>query len=111
MMHNMVPGLVLILGAFLVPLFRGRSKSIYLLVLPLLSFIHLMLLPYGEYGQLSLFDYTLTTIRIDKLSTVFGIVFHIAVFLSVLCMSRITPSKSLDSFIQVVRLRLCLPPI
>ncbi len=81
---SIAPGLVLILGALLVPLFRGRLQSFYILALPVLSFFHLLGLPYGEYGQISFFNYVLTTIRVDKLSMVFGIIFHIAVFLSVL---------------------------
>jgi multicomponent Na+:H+ antiporter subunit D len=84
MTTNLTPGLVLIGGAFLVPLLRGRAQAVYLLALPVLSFIHLCGLPYGEYGQISFLAYTLTTIRVDKLSLAFGIIFHIAAFLSVL---------------------------
>lgn len=78
------PGLILIAGAGLVPLFRGSWRNAYLLVLPVLSLVYLAALPYGEYGQVSIFDYVLTTVRVDRLSFVFGIVFHLAVFLSVL---------------------------
>ena len=84
MTANLIPGSVLIFGALLVPLIRGRLQSAYLLALPLLSLYFLLGLPYGEYGQISLFDYTLTSIRVDKLSFVFGIIFHFAAFLSVL---------------------------
>ncbi|MBI2357840.1 MAG: Na(+)/H(+) antiporter subunit D [Deltaproteobacteria bacterium] len=78
------PGLILIAGAVLVPLFPGAWRSAYLLLLPVLSFAYLAVLPYGEYGQVLVFDYLLTTVRVDKLSFVFGVVFHLAVFLSVL---------------------------
>jgi multicomponent Na+:H+ antiporter subunit D len=84
MIINVAPGLILILGAFFVPLFRGRWQAVYMLALPVLSFFHLLGLPQGEYGQVSLFSYTLTTIRIDRLSIVFGIIFHLAAFLSIL---------------------------
>lgn len=78
------PGLILIAGAVLVPLFSRGWRKAYLLLLPVLSLAYLVALPYGEYGQVSAFDYLLTTVRVDKLSFVFGLVFHLAVFLSVL---------------------------
>ncbi len=84
MIVEMSPGLILILGAFLVPLLRGRWQSFYLLLLPVLSFVHLMGLSYGEYGHITVFDYTLTMVRLDKLSLLFGIIFHIAAFLSII---------------------------
>ncbi|OGQ80745.1 MAG: Na(+)/H(+) antiporter subunit D [Deltaproteobacteria bacterium RIFCSPLOWO2_12_FULL_57_22] len=78
------PGLILIMGAALVPLFRGPWRKAYMLLLPALSLAYLVALPHGEYGQASVFDYLLTTVRVDELSFVFGLVFHLAVFLSVL---------------------------
>ena len=84
MTFNVIPGSILIIGALLVPLLRGRIQAGYMLALPVLSLWSLLSLPYGEYGQIAFFDYNLTTIRVDKLSLVFGIIFHIAAFLSVL---------------------------
>ena len=84
MTFNVIPGSILIIGALLVPLLRGRIQAGYMLALPVLSLWSLLGWPYGEYGQIAFFDYNLTTIRIDKLSLVFGIIFHIAAFLSVL---------------------------
>ena len=81
---NLPPGLIIILGALLVPLFRGRGRALYLLVLPVVSLVQLLGLPHGEFGQVSFLSYTLTIIRVDALSLVFGIIFHIAAFLSVL---------------------------
>jgi multicomponent Na+:H+ antiporter subunit D len=84
MIGEFSPGLILIAGALFIPLLRDRWRNIYLLALPVLSFAYLMSLPYGEYGQVSLFDYVLTTVRVDKLSFVFGSIFHLAVFLTAL---------------------------
>ena len=84
MTFNVIPGSILIVGALLVPLLRGRIQAGYMLALPAFSLFFLLGMPYGEYGQIAFFDYNLTTIRIDKLSLVFGIIFHIAAFLSVL---------------------------
>ncbi len=81
---NLPPGLIIILGALLVPLFRGRAQALYLLALPVVSLVQVLGLPHGEFGQVSFLSYMLTTIRVDPLSLVFGIIFHIAAFLSVL---------------------------
>ena len=74
------PGAVLILGALLLPLLRGRLRVAWSVALPLLSAAHLLSLSSGLLLQLSLFDYTLTVTRVDKLSLAFGYIFHIAAF-------------------------------
>jgi multicomponent Na+:H+ antiporter subunit D len=81
MIGNLSPGLILIVGALLVPLLRGHVRSAYLLALPALAFAHLLALPYGEFGQVQIAGLTLTTLRIDRLSAVFGYIFLIAALL------------------------------
>ena len=82
MIGEFSPGLILTVGALLIPLFRGGWRNLYLLALPVVSFAYLLSLPSGEYGQLPMFDYVLTTVRLDKLSLVFGVIFHFAAFLT-----------------------------
>ena len=77
------PGSVMILGALLVPLLRTRLQAVYLLLLPIASLAHLLQMAPGIYGHIELFDYTLAVVRIDKLSLVFGYIFHIAAIVSV----------------------------
>ncbi len=84
MIGEISPAFVLILGALLVPLLPGRVRSIYMLALPVLAFAHLLTLPYGELGQIRVFDLTLTTLRVDRLSLLFGYVFLIAAELAVI---------------------------
>jgi multicomponent Na+:H+ antiporter subunit D len=77
----------MIVGALFVPLLRGRLQSVYLLALPILSFLHLLGyygLPEGSYCQFQILDYTLTLARVDKLSLIFGVIFHITAFLCVI---------------------------
>ena len=64
-MSSLPPGSLLLLGALLVPLLKGRVRSAYLLALPVLSFVHLILLPQGEYLRFELFDYVLTPMGRD----------------------------------------------
>src|SRR5690554_332628 len=75
------PALILIVGALLVPLLRGRLRGAYMLALPILGLMVLVSLPYGNYGEYQLLDMSLVTLRVDKLSFVFGVIFLIAAFL------------------------------
>lgn len=81
---HLSPGLILILGAPLIAVLRGRLQQIYLLLLPILSFAHLLSLPTGSFENITIFDYTLIVARIDKLSLVFGYIFHIMAILGVI---------------------------
>lgn len=78
---QLFPGALMILGACFVPLFRGRARSAYVLALPLLSAAHLALFSLGHQGSATLFGYTLELVRVDALSRIFGVIFHIAAFL------------------------------
>lgn len=83
-MNELNPGLLLIIGALLVPLLPGRIvRGTYMLALPLAVLAYLLQLPMGELGQIALFDLSLVTLRVDKLSLVFGYIFLIATFLGV----------------------------
>jgi multicomponent Na+:H+ antiporter subunit D len=66
------PALVLLLGALLLPLFRGPLRQAYLLLVPVLAFGNVLLMSPGEYGLVRFMDWTLTFGRVDALSTVFA---------------------------------------
>ena len=84
MIGELSPGLVLIVGALVVPLLSGRLRAVYMLALPVVAFAYLLTLPHGEFGQVRLFNLTLITLRVDKLSLLFGYVFLIALLLGVI---------------------------
>ena len=71
-----------VLGAALVPLLRGRLRAAFLLALPVAAFVWLLLLPHGEFGRIELLGQTLTLMRVDRLSLLFGYVFVLALFLT-----------------------------
>lgn len=73
--------LILLLGAAGVPLFRGKARSAYLLVLPVVAFAHVLALPHGEYGRFVLAGQELVAMRVDGLSLLFAYVFLLATFL------------------------------
>jgi multicomponent Na+:H+ antiporter subunit D len=71
-------------GAVAALLTRGHVRSFLMLAIVTLSGIHLWLLPGDVQVHYSFLDYELTPYRVDGLSIVFGYVFHIAAFISIL---------------------------
>jgi multicomponent Na+:H+ antiporter subunit D len=83
--ESIPPGWALILGALLVPVLRGRAKQAFLLLLPAAGLVQLVwLVPDGVAGlSASIFGHELALVRVDSLSRIWGIIFHIAALLSV----------------------------
>jgi multicomponent Na+:H+ antiporter subunit D len=81
MIDELSPGLILIAGGLVAPLFPARVRPLLMVVLPLVAFAHLLTLPQGEFGQLQMMGLSLVTLRVDKLSLLFGYVFLLAAFL------------------------------
>jgi len=75
------PALILIVGGLLVTALPKASRKYFLLALPVLSAGVLLSLDPGHYIQLQLFNYDLTLLRLDKLSYIFALIFHIALFI------------------------------
>ena len=73
MMSNLPPGIILVVGALLLPLLRGRGQRVALIALPVLSALHLLFfLPADTVRSVDLFGYVLTPIHVDRLSLVWG---------------------------------------
>ena len=82
MTSSIPPGLIMIVGALLIP-FLGRSiQAIAALGLAIASLVVFCLMPDGEYLNFELFGLTLNVIRIDRVSFLFGLIFHLAAILS-----------------------------
>ena len=88
MIGSLPSAAVMILGALLVPLLRGPVRSAWVLLMPVLSFALLLSLGEGQMGQVSIFSYELTLVRIDGLSRIFGWLFHIAAFIGLIFARR-----------------------
>ncbi|MBA3058317.1 MAG: Na(+)/H(+) antiporter subunit D [Gammaproteobacteria bacterium] len=71
------PGLVLIVGALLLPLLRGTLRSIAVVALPLLVLALVWQVPDGPAWQLRFLDYTITPLQGDKLSRLFATIFSL----------------------------------
>jgi multicomponent Na+:H+ antiporter subunit D len=84
MIELLPPGLLLILGGALLPLIPKQLRSPWLLVLPVLGLLQVWMLPADAQYVVEVFGYDLELLRVDKLSRIFGIIFHIAALLSVI---------------------------
>ncbi len=85
MTSNMIPpAIIFILAAFLIPFLKGKTKSIYMLLIPVATFYVLVNIPYGNIWTYEFWGYNLILGRIDKLSMVFGYIFTIMAFLGIL---------------------------
>ena len=71
MINVIPPGLIFIVGSFFVPLLNGKVKSVYLLLLPVISFINLIYISNGTHGIINFLDYQIIFCKIDKLSLVY----------------------------------------
>jgi len=84
-MSSFSPGLIFVIGAVLVPFLRGKSRLVYLLILPLLTlYTTAFVMEPGMHEGFVLFGLELEPVRVDRLSTIFGIVFSIAAGLGIL---------------------------
>ena len=75
------PFTVFLIGAVLAALTTGRVRAVVLLATPAIGLANLALAETGTTATLRIFDYTLTYLRVDRLSLLFGYLFHIAAFI------------------------------
>ncbi len=74
------PGLILVLGALLLPFADNRIRPILVLGLPLLTLAMVWRLPDGAFAVVPILDYELVLVRSDALSRLFAIIFSIMTF-------------------------------
>ena len=83
-MTELPPFVPFFLGALIAGVTRGWLRAAVLLAIPVLGGVHLLNIDAGVVWQMQFLDYTLTPYRVDRLSLLFGYLFHIATFLGVL---------------------------
>jgi multicomponent Na+:H+ antiporter subunit D len=78
------PGLLLILGAWLLPLLRGRVQRAAMILLPAAALLDCLFMTPGRYGVISFLGQEVTLGRVDRLSLVFSYVFSIMALLGMI---------------------------
>ncbi len=82
-MLEIPPFLPFFIGALLAGFTRGILRNIIMVSIPVVSALHLWTVPEGIHLQFAFLDYQLMPYRVDKLSLMFGYVFHIAAFIAI----------------------------
>jgi multicomponent Na+:H+ antiporter subunit D len=85
MLESLPPILWYVIGAAIaIALPNGKVRASAMLLIPIAGIWQLLSVGYGDHIQIAFLDYTLTLFRLDKLSFVFGLIFNIAAFLSLI---------------------------
>ncbi len=84
MIGELPPALIFIIGAVLLPLVAGRWQVVWALAVPVFGLLNLLYLPDGDNFSVQLLDFTLEFGRVDQLSFLFGLLFHIAAIIGVI---------------------------
>jgi len=80
----MIPGMILVLGGLFIPLLPKGLRKGFAIILPFISCWQMHALPLDYILEAEMFGYALYPVRVDKLSLVWGYVFHLAALLSVI---------------------------
>ena len=82
-MLEIPPFLPFFIGALIAAVTRGTLRNVIMVAIPVVSALHLWMVPEGVHLQFAFLDYQLNPYRADKLSLMFGYVFHIAAFIAI----------------------------
>lgn len=82
-MNSVIPFLPLMLGAFAAILLRGWLRNILMLTAPIIGALNLMGIEHGVFWSMEFMGYALEPVRVDKLSLLFGYLFHLAAFIAI----------------------------
>jgi len=82
MINNLVipPALVMLLGAFLIPLLPKKLRSVAFMFFPFAALLYVWTLPVGTTIVAQVMNYELILCRVDALSRIFGIIFAFIAF-------------------------------
>ena len=89
-MSSLPPGSLILIGALIVPLLQGTLRRVWAVAIPFASLVHLLsAFGEGSTASLSFFGQELHPIRVDRLSLVWGYVFHVAAILAAVFALRV----------------------
>jgi multicomponent Na+:H+ antiporter subunit D len=80
-LSSLPPFVIFFVGSLLVAVTRGNVRRALLLLVPVLGGLNLLGLEPGTSTQVDLLGYTLVPFQVDKLSLLFGYLFHLAMLI------------------------------
>ncbi|MGB1297110.1 MAG: Na(+)/H(+) antiporter subunit D [Psychrobium sp.] len=84
MLPSLPPFLPLMIGALAAIFLRGHVRSFIMLITPIWGALALVGIEPGVYWTFEFIGYQLEPVRVDKLSLIFGYLFHLAAFIAVI---------------------------
>ena len=84
MIGSMPPFLVFLIGTLFIFLVPGRWKSWFSVLITLIALVNFLCLSHGTFWHIQILEYELVFGRIDPLSYLFGLLFHIAAVIATL---------------------------
>lgn len=82
MTNLLAPPFLYLIAALICPFLSSRWRALLLLGVPVFGLMIMLAYPVGEHVVWSVVGFDLTFMRVDRLSTIFGIIFSIAALLS-----------------------------
>lgn len=83
-MLEVPPFIPFFIGAIIAAMTHGKIRGAFMVFTPIISAMHLWMVPDGVHLQFVFLNYELIPYRVDKLSLMFGYVFHIAAFIAII---------------------------
>ncbi len=83
-MSSIAPFLIFYVGALAATATRGTVQRLVMLSIPIIGAANLYYMPDGILTTATFLDFSLTVVRVDKLSTLFGYLFHLATFIAII---------------------------
>ena len=83
-MSSVIPFLPLMLGALAALFLRGWIRNIIMLAAPIVGALNLMGLEHGVFWSMEFMGYALEPVKVDKLSLMFGYLFHLAALIAII---------------------------
>jgi multicomponent Na+:H+ antiporter subunit D len=83
-MSSVIPFLPLMLGALAALFLRGWVRNIIMLAAPIVGALNLMGLEHGVFWSMEFMGYALEPVKVDKLSLMFGYLFHLAALIAII---------------------------
>jgi len=82
-MPELPPFALFFIGALIAAVTRGPLRGAIMVAIPIIGAIQLSMVPEGLHLQFAFLDYQLIPYQVDRLSLMFGYVFHIAAFIAI----------------------------
>ena len=83
-MNSVIPFLPLMLAALAAIVLRGWLRNLIMIAAPILGAVNLMGIEQGVFWSLEFMGYAMEPVKVDKLSLMFGYLFHLASLIAVI---------------------------